>query len=169
MRGCARWVGRSLKHWIRIILVAALLVVGTVGTATADDSAESAKLERAKAIAQESRAAEKEKKNAAPPSFASSGVKMTQGLALCVAILLIGAFLAKKFKVGAVNSGARSMKVLERLPLTPKTALLLAEVQGQRVILSVGSEQVQFLKVAEGESAFASSLDALTTPESHSS
>ena len=35
--------------------------------------------------------------------------------------------------------------VLERAPLGPKTSLVLAEIEGQKVLLSVGSERVTLL------------------------
>lgn len=80
------------------------------------------------------------------PSVQGSGLKMVQGLAACLAVLLIGSWAVKRHQKGVENNSSRRLKILERLPLAPKTFLVLAEVEGKKILLSVGSERVTMLE-----------------------
>lgn len=76
-------------------------------------------------------------------SLGGAGLKMFQALGICVGILLIGLHFFKKYNPKAVQRvGGRRMRVIERLPIAQKTALLLVEVDGRTVLLSVGSDRV---------------------------
>lgn len=72
-----------------------------------------------------------------------SFLRMFQALGLCIAVLLIGLHFYKKFHPQAPKQFGKSMRVVERLPIGPKSSLVLAEVNGQRIVLAVGSENIK--------------------------
>ena len=70
---------------------------------------------------------------------------LAKGLALCLAVFCIIVYLLKRLNPHSVHSGKRRLAVLERLPLSPKSSLVLIQVDGRTRVLAVGSEQVQML------------------------
>ena len=74
-----------------------------------------------------------------------TGYSLVLGLGLCFAVLSLGVWAAKKF--GLVNQPTRqnAMRIVDRIALSPKTALCIVEAQGKRVLVSVGSERVSFI------------------------
>ena len=70
---------------------------------------------------------------------------LAKGLVLCLAVFCVIIFLLKKLNPHAIHSGKRRMAVLERLPLSPKSSLVLIQVEGRTRVIAVGSEQVQML------------------------
>lgn len=76
---------------------------------------------------------------------AGSGMSVLRGLGLCLAVFLIGVALYKRVGKGQGAGGGRRLRIVERLPLTQRTALVMAEVDGARVLLSVGTERVNVL------------------------
>ena len=89
--------------------------------------------------------------------------KGVEGLVLCVGVLFIGVALVKKLKIKGTTSGARQIKVVERTAVSPKTSLILAEVNGSKVLLSVGPDRVSFLNMTNSE--FNPSLETLCEAE----
>ena len=77
-------------------------------------------------------------------SIAESGGKMFSGLALCIGVLLIGTSLYKRFSGKSFNTKEGRMRILEKMPLTPKTAVVLFEVRGKEYLAAVGGESVSF-------------------------
>lgn len=89
--------------------------------------------------------------------------KGVEALVLCLGVLFIGVALAKKLKIKGAISGARQIKVIERTVVSSKTSLILAEVNGSKVLLSVGPERVSFLNMTTSE--FNPSLETLCEAE----
>lgn len=78
-----------------------------------------------------------------PGLNAPSGMRVVQGLFICAAVFFIGIHLYRKYVLreqGAITK--RQIKIIERTAITPKTALVLVEFEGKKLILAVGSEQV---------------------------
>ncbi len=74
----------------------------------------------------------------------TSGVKMVKGLAFCVGVFMIGIAVTQRMRSRAPRACGSGMRIIERLPLTQKTALLLIEHDGKQIMLAVGSEHVTF-------------------------
>lgn len=76
--------------------------------------------------------------------MSSSGMKMFQGLAFCVGLLLVGSGIYRKFGRGKSLGGSTSrIKILERSALSARAMVVLAEIDGQKVLFTTGSDQVQ--------------------------
>lgn len=75
----------------------------------------------------------------------SFGVRLLQGLALCLGTFFVLLHFLKggKFKRG--NKETRRIKVIEKVPLTTKSSLFLVEVDGETRLLSVGAEHTSFI------------------------
>lgn len=80
-----------------------------------------------------------------PPSSEISGLRVLQGLFLTLGVFFVGVWGYQKLNRHALpKSGSRRMKLVERVAVGPKTALVLAEIDGRSVLMSVGSERVAF-------------------------
>lgn len=154
----------------RIAVAVLSLVLGTAVPAYSDSlSAESifggattssghdaeTKIERMKQAVSE-RAHEKEArtqqienwKSETDSAVATAGVRMLQGLGLCVGLLLVGLHFVKKY--GAKNSlgvSGRRMKVLERITVGAKSSLVLVELDGRQILVAVGSDNVSQVQI----------------------
>ena len=71
--------------------------------------------------------------------------KMVQALGICIGVFLIGVHIFKRYKRTPQKSISRHIRIIERSALTAKTDLVLAQVEGQKVLLSVGSDRVSAL------------------------
>lgn len=89
-------------------------------------------------------------------NVAESGSRMAQGLGLCLALLFGGAHLYKRFGGPRAGGSPRRLRVVERLPLSAKTSLLLVECDGSPVLCSVGPDRVTVVK---GEPPAAAGFD----------
>lgn len=96
-------------------------------------------------------------------------VRMVQGLGLCLAVFLVGVKIYKRYSKHPPIARSRRMKILERLPLAGKNALILAEVDGRSILVTLG-EQISVMQLDEqlsvpdmpaGNSKFDESLDTL--------
>ena len=67
---------------------------------------------------------------------------MVRGLGLCVGLLLVAAALMRRARQREGILGARRLEVLERVMVAPKTALVLARVDGRTVLCAVGADRV---------------------------
>lgn len=72
-------------------------------------------------------------------------VNLLAGLALCCGVFFVMLYVLKRCDRARVGFGSRSMKVVERLPLSSKTALLIVEVEGRKQLLGLGTENITFL------------------------
>lgn len=67
-----------------------------------------------------------------------------KGLGICIGTLLVGVWAVKKFKIGSKVLPSRRMRVIERLPLTQKSSLLLLEIDGTKTLVGVGPDRISF-------------------------
>lgn len=74
----------------------------------------------------------------------SPGLKVIQALALCIGVLLIGAWFFRRFWGSGVQYAGRRLKIREKLSISPRTSLVLVEMDGRPLVLALGSEKVTF-------------------------
>lgn len=77
-------------------------------------------------------------------SLSANGWQMLQGLGLCVGMFLIAVAVVRRLRSKVGGSLGRRLQIIERLPLTSKSSLILAVVDDQQYVLAVGSEHVVF-------------------------
>lgn len=75
-------------------------------------------------------------------SIAVLGSNMLKGLAFCVGIVLLGFAFMKKMKF-TKNRQMSKCNIIETLKLTDKSKLVLIEIEGQKIALTVGQERVE--------------------------
>ena len=73
--------------------------------------------------------------------------RMLEGLGYCLAVFLIAFHLYKKFHARVQGSSKRNLRVIESIPLSPKTFLHLVEVNNRRLLVSSGQQNVNFVKL----------------------
>lgn len=78
-----------------------------------------------------------------------SGLRMFEGLCLIVGGLLIVSYLLKRFAPRRVCGTGRRMKIIERMPVSAKSALLLLEVDSRKFMVAVGPDKVNFAEIPE--------------------
>ncbi len=90
-------------------------------------------------------------KTSEPPRSEISVVRVVEGLLLTLGVFFIGMWGYRKLSGNSLpKTSARRIKVVERVAVGGKTALVLAEIDGRSVLMSVGSERVAFF----GDSAW---------------
>lgn len=69
-------------------------------------------------------------------------------LFLAFPIVVFLMFLLKKSleRVGPSFGGTKNMKLIEQLRLSPKTTIVIVEVEGERILLGCADGQVSMLK-----------------------
>lgn len=67
---------------------------------------------------------------------------MLKGLGLCLATFCLVVFLLKKLNRGIQPSNGRRLRLIEKLPVSPKSALLLVEIDGMTRLVGVGAENI---------------------------
>ncbi|MCB0339229.1 MAG: flagellar biosynthetic protein FliO [Bdellovibrionales bacterium] len=82
-------------------------------------------------------------------STESSLVKVTQGLFLCCGVFLMGVWAYKKYVLKDQQDFAQRIRVIDRAAISQKSHLVLAEVDGQRVLLAVGLDTVTSVPFAQ--------------------
>ena len=70
---------------------------------------------------------------------------MLRGLGLTLGVFFVGLYVFKRVRGPIQTAQKRKLRILERLPLSSKTALLLVQANGQEVLLSVGSDRVSVI------------------------
>lgn len=93
------------------------------------------------------------------PTLEESGTKMIQGLAVCGFVLCVGVWGYKRYILKAPTVISRKMKIIERMPLSPRSTLVLIEVEGKKKLVAMGSDPVSFHDLAESESFSFDSLE----------
>ena len=93
------------------------------------------------------------------PTLEESGTKMIQGLAVCGFVLCVGVWGYKRYILKAPAVASRKMKIIERMPLSPRSTLVLIEVEGKKKLVAMGSDPVSFHDLAESESFSFDSLE----------
>ncbi|MDZ4785052.1 MAG: flagellar biosynthetic protein FliO [bacterium] len=88
-------------------------------------------------------------------STGSSILRMIEGLVLVAGIFLVGVHLYKKFvlkdKSLPNKFRGRRIKIIERTPISSKASLLLVEIEGKKVLVGVGSENVSITELESNE------------------
>ena len=72
--------------------------------------------------------------------------RMLGGLAICLVLILVGVAVLKRVNRYVGGPSDKRLKVKERLPLSNKTSLVLVDLGGREILLSVGSEAVTELR-----------------------
>ena len=89
--------------------------------------------------------------DSAPPVAAdsfdakSSALRMVGGLFLCFGVFGGAIHIYKKYVMPRAISDKRRLQVVERLPLSPKSSLLLVKVDGKELLLSTGAESTRLI------------------------
>jgi len=145
------------KGFFAEVLVVASLLVACVSYANAEE-AEGSKLERTRALVNEVQAP------AAKPDtdLSTTAWKMAKGLAITLGVLCVGLGVAKKFGVTPNATGKKRIKLLDRISVSRKSSLILAEVDGRQILLAVGGDPVCFHGDFTSESMFGASLQSTT-------
>ena len=140
-----------------IVLALSVLIGSSAKAEGSDTTSTSAPVrqlsfqERMESAVQAKRDGQNQQKNIPEESpLSSNGVRMIAGLALCVGVFLIGAWLVRRASGKIKPMNTRSMRVVERMPVTSKTALMLIEVDGRRVMLAAGPDKVSFYAPESG-------------------
>jgi flagellar biogenesis protein FliO len=120
-----------LRNWVLVAATTCALLASAPLCAEGDTS----KLERTRALLQQGPPSEEQQTTPA----SGLGVRMFQGLALAIAVLCAGVYLAKRRGIGQVGS-ARSIRIIERCALSARSTLILVEVNGKKMLIGVGSE-----------------------------
>lgn len=79
------------------------------------------------------------------PQAGISILTLFQGLGYCLIAFFVGIHLYRKYVLKQSGPSKRHMRVIERLPLSSKSSLLMVEVDGRRVLMALGSERASFL------------------------
>ncbi len=97
-----------------------------------------------------------------PPSEVPtvSGMRVVQGLGMCLAVFFLGIFVLKKLRGDTGVCSQRTMRVIERLSIAPKQNLLLVDVDGARVLLAVGPERTELLREYYSEGGISKDFDS---------
>lgn len=98
-------------------------------------------------------------------------LNLMEGLGYCLAVFFLGIYLYKRFVLRQSGPIKRHMQIVERLQLTTKSSLVLVEIEGRKVVLSVGSERTSFLPDAliEGDALIHSQEEASLSNQSYES
>ncbi len=86
----------------------------------------------------------------AQSEFRTSALSGLQALLLVLAALMFVVFALRKFYKVSPLSNSKRLKVKERLAITSKTALVLIEMDGRSMLVSVGPERVSFSGQGDG-------------------
>jgi flagellar biogenesis protein FliO len=142
---------------ILVRVIAFILIVncsGGVVFAADDISGEEvgAKANRMNSIASIMKQGRENSKNSSKKSkeeynSGSMALRMIQGLGLVSGLFLIGAHFYKKYTLKDAPQITKKIKILERTPLGGKGALILAEVDGQKVLVGMGSDSLSLMKL----------------------
>jgi flagellar biogenesis protein FliO len=75
----------------------------------------------------------------------NSVLRMIGGLFLCLGCLGGGLHLYKRFVIPRAKGDGRRLQVVERLPLSSKSSLLLVKLDGKEFMLSTGPEAARLI------------------------
>ncbi len=74
--------------------------------------------------------------------------RMVQGLAICLGVMFLVLAVIKRTKKGVIKTKSHC-KIIEKMPLTAKSTLILVEINGKQHAITVGSEQVQQVQLLQ--------------------
>lgn len=80
-----------------------------------------------------------------PIDLSTSILSMVKGLAICISLLLVVVWVLKKIKSPMITGQGRKLKIIERLPVSAKSSILLVEVNKKKMLIGVGSDPVSLI------------------------
>jgi len=149
-----------MKLVVRFLVLLVLLSAATLHADERSDRLKSIVDERAAAASAKSAAAVPSdspktdlfrSKASESPSDGISGIRVLQGLFLTLGVFFVGIWAYQKLNRQAMPKlSGRRIKLIERISVGHKTALVLAEIDGRSVLMSVGNERVAFFSDSSG-------------------
>lgn len=82
-----------------------------------------------------------------PYTTGAAVLRMIQGLGIVAGMFLIGAHYYKKYTFKNAPQFSKKIKILERSSLGGKNGLVLAEVDGQRILVGMGGDSLSLIKL----------------------
>jgi hypothetical protein len=76
-------------------------------------------------------------------SFAGSFVRMIGGFLLCLGVFAGGIHLYRRYGAVALGGGARRLMVVERMPITAKSAVTLVSLDGREFLVTSGPDNLR--------------------------
>ncbi len=91
-------------------------------------------------------AQEADKTSGLPPvDLTASLFSMFKGLAICILLLFALIWVLKKIKSPIVSGQGKKLKIIERLPVSARSSLLLVEVNKKQILVGVGPDNVNLV------------------------
>ncbi len=91
----------------------------------------------------------------------SSALRMAGGLFLCLGLLGAGVHVYKRYVLPRSLSSQRRMQVVERLQISPKSALVLVKLDGKEFVMTTGSESTRLVPLqSRSEELFEDTLSS---------
>lgn len=78
------------------------------------------------------------------PQVDSLAGQLANGLTFCAAVFFLGLALAKRFRKKQGDNGS-NIQIISRQALSSKSALIVVEVEGKRLLLAESTEQLSLL------------------------
>lgn len=80
-------------------------------------------------------------------------MSLFEGLGYCLVVFFIGIHFYKRYVLKQSGPVKRHMQLVERLQISSKSSLLLVDVDGRRVLLTVGPDRTSFMSesIIEGD------------------
>jgi len=103
------------------------------------------------------------------PSLLNSSLRMTWGLLVVLAVLLIIYVIVKKRLAPLQGRGKGRINVIETRHLMPKKSLFLVEVRGQEFLLGAGSDSIELIARIDGDNGARRSFDQILSAAETSS
>ena len=147
---------------LALLVTLILLCLSLPRWARADDPEGDAKLAKTRTIIESNQQATPAAVSAKPESssMAESAFQAGKGLAICLAVLFIGAAVYKRLNPSAVSTRrAQRMQVIDRLALGGRAAILLVEIDGRQALVGVAAESVTIQPWSTSES-FENSMES---------
>jgi len=152
-----RRFGKSVLLLVLLGLLMSAPRIVVAEEAPAEVAPSSSRLERITSLVNQREAQAKNKQlnpvvseEARGPEGSGLGLRVLEGLALCLGALFAGLGLYRKFTGDRPMVKGRRMRVVERVMIAPKTSLVLARVDGKEIVLAVG-DKVSFLELDTDE------------------
>jgi flagellar biogenesis protein FliO len=98
-----------------------------------------------------------------------SVLRMLEALGICVGFFLVGAHFLKRINGKHGSGSSKRMRVLERLPVSPKTTMVLAQVDGKTILFSVGAERVTAVSLETDEAIINLPMELVCQEDKHAS
>ena len=144
MQPCQSERAISIIRVLALLVTLLLVCVSMPRWARADDPEGDAKLAKTRSIIEGNQQATLVATSSKPEtSLADSAFQAGKGLAICLAILFIGAAVYKRLNPSVVSTRrAQRMQVLDRLSLGGRAAVLLVEIDGRQALIGVAADSV---------------------------